>query len=237
MYMRIRMILANELCDSELANVYAYAYTHGMTSELTTAALVARILEESGWSQVRLAEECDTTQSSVSRWLDGSEPSGSTLERLKELAFSLGILESARSGQTKVALVGLIGAGAVIDTAHADDNGDEWVDLPFSLPDELIAFEVVGESMLPVYESGEIVVCLRNQVRATDDYVGKRAAVRTADGARYIKRIMRGPRKGRYDLESWNARTMENVQIAWVGEIVATIPPWSVRRLARKESK
>ncbi len=122
--------------------------------------------------------------------------------------------------------MGRVGAGAEIEVEHEQvpPEGYDLVELPFSFPDPVIAFEVAGDSMLPVYEPGEVIVCLRDQVRSIDHYLGRRVVVKTAGGRRFIKRLMRGSRKGFYNLDSWNAQTIEDVRLEWVGEIVAAVP-------------
>ena len=70
---------------------------------------------------------------------------------------------------------------------------------PFPMPEESIAFEVEGDSMWPRYDPGDVIICWRQGTDA-DEVVGWEAAVRTADGKRYLKRIRRG--RGQRDIRS-----------------------------------
>ena len=135
--------------------------------------------------------------------------------------------------------MGRVGAGALIDVEfeQAPPDGYDTVELPFSFPDPILAFEITGDSMLPAYEAGEIIICLRDQVRATDHYLGERVVVRLSTGERYLKRLARGFERGTFNLESWNARTIENVRIEWVGEIVAAVNPGAIRRIERRHQQ
>ncbi|TIP70342.1 MAG: hypothetical protein E5X53_28265 [Mesorhizobium sp.] len=63
-------------------------------------------------------------------------------------------------------------------------------------------------------------------------FFGEDAAVRTAEGRRFIKTIMRG--ESGVNLISWNAAPIENVRLEWIGEIFAALPPSAVRQVARK---
>lgn len=87
--------------------------------------------------------------------------------------------------------------------------------------------------MLPAFKDGNIIVVYREQKRALESFYGEEAAVRTADGRRFIKTIMRGA-DGTVSLLSFNAEPIENVRLEWVGEIFGTFPQSSLRRVARQ---
>lgn len=191
-----------------------------------------------GWTQEELADELEAGQSSVSRWLSGaSVPGGRALERIQELArkSKVVVTEEQRAPSNTAPLVGRVGAGALIEVEYEQPDGYDSVELPFSYPDPIVAFEVAGDSQMPVYEPGAVIVCLRDQVRATDHYLGMPVVVRISSGERYLKRLARGSGKGRYNLESWNARTIEDVRVEWVGEILATVNRTAIRRIERRE--
>lgn len=193
-----------------------------------------------GWTQEELADQLSAGQSSVSRWVNGaSVPSGLTMERIRELAVESGIIEREPVASNQAPLMGRVGAGAQIDDEYEQPppDGYDMVELPFSYPDPILAFEIEGDSMLPAYEPGEIIVCLRDQVRATDHFVGERVIVRISTGQRYLKRLTRGSLKGMYNLESWNARTIENVRVEWVGEILASVNRSAIRRIERRHQQ
>lgn len=192
------------------------------------SAILQAVMRAKGWSQEELAHELDVGQSAVSHWLRGSRtPGGVNIERIRQLGIAVHIIPAPGVPTTTSApVMGRVGAGAEIDVEHeqAPSDGYDLVELPFYFPHPVIAFEVAGDSMLPVYEPGEVIVCLRDQVRSTDSYLGQRVVVKTASGRRFIKRLMRGSKKGVFNLDSWNALTMEDVKLEWVGEIVAAVP-------------
>lgn len=207
---------------------------------MDVSAVLRAVMKAKGWSQEELAHELDVGQSAVSHWLRGSRmPGGLNLERIRQLGIGAHVIEREPLTANTAPLMGRVGAGAEIDVAfeQVPADGYDLVELPFSFPDSVIAFEVEGDSMLPAYEPGEVIVCLRDQVRATDHYLGERVVVRLATGERYLKRLTRGFRKGTYNLESWNARTIEDVRVEWVGEIIAAVNPSAVRRIERRHQR
>ncbi|WGG61838.1 XRE family transcriptional regulator [Brucella intermedia] len=142
--------------------------------------------------------------------------------------------ESSPSSGGIVSVMGYVGAGAEIepDFEQTPPDGLEEIQVPFPLPAEMIAFQIRGDSMLPVYKDGHIVIVYREQKRPLEAFYGEEAAVRTADGRRFIKTVMRGV--DGVNLFSWNAAVIENVHLEWIGEIFAVLPRSSIRHIDRK---
>jgi phage repressor protein C with HTH and peptisase S24 domain len=136
-----------------------------------------------------------------------------------------------------VPVMGYVGAGAEIypEFEQAPADGIAEVELPFSVPDDLIGLEIRGDSMLPRYDDGDVILVHREQQRPTEAFLGEEAAVRTGDGRRFLKRLMRGFEPGFYNLESWNARLIEAVHVEWVGEIYLTVRSGQIRRIERNQ--
>lgn len=134
-----------------------------------------------------------------------------------------------------VPLMGYLGAGAEVEPEfeQVPPEGLEQIELPFSLNEDLIAFRVRGDSMLPLYKDGATIVVYRDQKRPLESFYGEEAAVRTSDGRRFIKTIMRG-REDTVTLFSSNANPIENVRLEWIGEVFAVLPPKAVRKAARQ---
>lgn len=134
----------------------------------------------------------------------------------------------------EIPLMGYVGAGAEVqpDFEQVPPEGLSQVTTPFPMPDDMIAFGVRGDSMLPVFKDGAIIIVYREQQRPIEAFYGEEAAVRTSDGRRFIKTIMRGDRG--VNLHSWNASPIENVQLDWIGEIFAVIPPSALKKTVRQ---
>jgi repressor LexA len=136
-----------------------------------------------------------------------------------------------------IPLMGYIGAGAEIspDFEQVPDDGFEQVSLPFHLTGDTIAFQVRGDSMYPRFHDGDVVIVWRNQQMRAESYIGLEAAVRTADGRRFIKTIRNGT-SGLY-LESHNAPPIIGVALVWIGGVAATIPANQIRRFSATRAR
>src|SRR5581483_7566308 len=129
--------------------------------------------------------------------------------------------------------MGRVGAGAVIEPDHEQvpPEGLGEIDLPFPIEDELVAFEVFGDSMLPKYENGDVVVCYSEQRHPLSSFYGEEAAVRLKTGERYLKTIERGKTAHVVNLTSFNAKPITGVKLEWIGEICVTLPRGQIERL------
>jgi repressor LexA len=132
-----------------------------------------------------------------------------------------------------VPIMGRVGAGASIgpELEQMPPEGLGEVELPFPIAEETIAFEVVGDSMLPKYENGDIIVVYRDQRHPLTSFYGEEAAVRLKSGERYLKTIERGKTGHVVNLTSFNAKPITSVKLEWIGEICVTLPRGQIERL------
>lgn len=133
-----------------------------------------------------------------------------------------------------VAIMGTIGAGGAIDPDYEQvpEDGLSQVEVPFPLPADMIAFQVRGDSMRPVYKDGHVIIVYREQKKPLEAFFGNDAAVLTEEGRRFIKTVMDGS-GDTVTLNSWNADPLFEQRLKWIGEIFAVLPPASVRHIAR----
>jgi transcriptional regulator with XRE-family HTH domain len=202
---------------------------------MRTDQLIKAIMERRGWTQEQLAKRLGTTQSIVSRWLAGAEPRGPKRDRLRDLADESGIIvERPRSERRSVRVMGRIGAGAHIepDYEQVPPDGLYEVELPFITDEDMIGFQVTGQSQSPFYNDGDVIV-VHTEPRITLQSLmasGERAAVCTVDGKRYIKQIVPGSRRGLHTLVSPNGEPIIDVRIRWVSAVVAHVPGRQTRK-------
>ena len=137
-----------------------------------------------------------------------------------------------------VKVVGRIGAGAEIhmDVEQVGPDGLDEIEIPFPVDARSLAFQVEGESMWPRYDPGDIVIT-GEEGTDIDQIVGWEAAVRTADGRRYLKRVRKGSRPGLFNLESHNASPIEDVALEWAAEIEHVVRAGKWRKLDRAAQK
>lgn len=184
-------------------------------------------LERTGKSKSGLAAHLGLRNSAITEILAGERAI-----KADEMALIVEYLELDR-----VPVMGRIGAGGDIEPDYEQVVADELgtVRVPIALPGELIAFEVKGDSMMPRYDAGDIVVVWAEQKRATETFYGEEAAVRTRDGRRYLKTITQGRTRSVVTLTSWNAKPIENVRLEWIGEIYLVIRAGQLARIARRK--
>jgi repressor LexA len=132
--------------------------------------------------------------------------------------------------------MGRVGAGAAIEPEHEQvpPEGLGEIELPFPISEETIAFEVSGDSMLPKYENGDIIVVFKEQQHPVSSFYGEEAAVRLKTGERYLKTIERGKSATQVNLTSFNAKPINGVKLEWIGEICVTLPRGQIERLRAK---
>jgi len=193
--------------------------------------IIRGILDVRGWTQADLAKRLRTTQVTVSRWLDGTEPRGLMRDKIRELAEESGLGEAPRENHI-IPIMGRVGAGAVVEPEHEQipEGGLDRIELPYPISEQYVGFEVIGTSMMPKYDAGEILVVRREPPCRIERMLGLYAVVRTEDGRRLVKRIARGSKTNHFNLESANAETIANVRLAWASPVEMVIPNVGLRR-------
>ncbi len=137
----------------------------------------------------------------------------------------VGLMDQSGNRRYSTRYVPLIGFAQAGDRGFFDDGGFPagagWDEVAFpEIGDEnAYALEISGDSMLPVYRDGDIVVVAPNaSVRR-----GDRVVVKTTDGEVMAKVLARQSAR-RIELQSLNPeydnRTFELGQVAWIARIL-----------------
>ena len=188
--------------------------------------LIEHGLEKPGKTKGGLATAMGVRPGAVSEIL-----SGIRLIKASEIPLIIEYLEL-----NSVPIMGRVGAGAAIEPEHerVPPEGLGEIELPFPIAEETIAFEVSGDSMLPKYENGDIIVVYREQRHPISSFYGEEAAVRLKTGECYLKTIERGKSASVVNLTSFNAKPIAGVKLEWIGEICVTLPRGQIERLRAK---
>lgn len=195
-------------------------------------------MEAAGVGGSELARLIGTSRQNVSRWASGDREllppvAEQIAPHLKTTSAALLLLRSTE--RFSVPLGGRIVSGGVIDvsTEQGEPGLEYEVELSIQVPDATVAYQVVGESMMPVYRPDTVVIC-RAHTPEIDRYLGRELAVGTIEHGRMLKTVHAGSRPGRYDLESFNAKLMRDVELVWVARICAIIPADEWRILEKR---
>ena len=183
-------------------------------------------------TQQRFGALLQVSQPTVARWEAGRDaPADVHIERMAQLAgvsvgeFRYGPIELPDAKMVPV--VGHVGAGDEIYPFddHALGAGLEEVDCPATLLNrEIVAVRVRGDSMLPL-QDGWLLYFERNQPGVPERCLNELCVVKIAeDGPTLVKNLRRGYRKGRFNLESWNASTREDVLLDWAARVLMIEP-------------
>lgn len=184
-----------------------------------------------------LAERTGLSPGYVQRLESGKRNLG--FEHLEKFATALEVTErelipdeTDRSAVVRV--VGKIGAGQEIlpEAEQVPPEGLKEIEVPFPVPDTTLAFEVDGDSMWPRYDPGDVILCWREGTNF-NEVIGWEAAVRTSNGRRYLKRIVRGSKAKLFNLESFNAPVIRDVKLEWISKVQLVVRAGEWKQLGR----
>lgn len=196
-------------------------------------AAIEAAMKEKGFSRRSLSSAANLSESAVRDLLTRTDNPGiGTLRRVAE-ALEMPI-DQLTGAALVVPVLGNIGAGGqVIFVSDPDreisNSGDyDAVPRPPMVTGRLMALRVVGASMLPKYEDGDIIYVRRDHDGILPSYLGRYCAIRAADDGTYLKILSPGSQAGRYTLRSLNAPDMENVEVVWASPVLFVMPKQAV---------
>lgn len=113
---------------------------------------------------------------------------------------------------------GYVGAGAEFIPFPANDADPGLGDAPLTVEPNSEAVIVRGDSMYPRYFDGEYLYYI-NELRDPRDFLGQECVVKLADGRMFVKILRRGSTPKLFNLESWNAPTIEDQKVEWAAPV------------------
>ncbi|MFC0160866.1 helix-turn-helix transcriptional regulator [Mameliella alba] len=135
-----------------------------------------------------------------------------------------------------ITVAGKVGAGAQVPVFDAYEKGDgPQVAAPPGLPiSGIVAVEVEGDSMEPVYSAGDLLFYSRNSHEGVPvEVIGHRCVVEDTEGMGWVKQVKAGDEPGLFHLISLNpgANTMWNVKLKWAARVRLHWPADLVRKV------
>lgn len=196
--------------------------------EKIQAALREQDWSENGKSKDDLARILGVSKQSIQRLIWGAEADAGmerkqtrTIDQneIRPLCRFFGIPYEMG---TEVPIRGVVGAGAhLLPNSDIGDCGT--VDLPFTDGQPLMALRVSGESMFPVYREGDYLICGTNLMtdgRGIDGIIGRECVVHTTDDLIAVKVPLDNAETGRWNLMSYNAPMIFDVDLQGVYEVL-----------------
>ncbi|WP_320179636.1 helix-turn-helix domain-containing protein [Roseovarius pacificus] len=140
-----------------------------------------------------------------------------------ELADIFAAAENSAEVQV-VAIAGKVGAGARVPVFDAYEKGDgPQVSCPPGLtPNNVVAVEIEGDSMEPVYSAGDLLFYTRETHEGVPlEAIGKRCVCEDESGHGWVKVVREGREKLTFDLHSFNdsSAPMYGVKLRWAAPV------------------
>lgn len=201
-------------------------------------------MEAKGWKAAPLATAAGLGISAVRDLFraKAASPKVSTAEALaRTLNMTIDqVIDAGRgampSGAAPVAVAGRVGAGAKVPLVDTFEKGDGLYHIarPPQLPAHgVVAVEVEGDSMAPMYQPGHVLFFSRQAPDAVlDEDVGLPCVIEDADGMAWVKMLKRGSAPGLWHLISLNpdAESVWDVPVKWAARVRLALPAELVER-------
>ncbi|WP_083097244.1 XRE family transcriptional regulator [Pseudophaeobacter leonis] len=187
----------------------------------------------------RLVQERDTNPRAVAL-AAGMSPTGvrdiitrktknPTFANLLKISEVLGVDVTEIVGGTihqrpSISIAGKVGAGEQVPVFDSyEKGGGPQVECPAGLtPHGIVAVEIAGDSMEPVYSAGDLLFYTRaTHEGVPNDVVGHRCVCECEEGLGWVKQIKPGDEPGFFHLISLNpgATTMWNKRLKWAARV------------------
>ncbi|MDW3119387.1 MAG: S24 family peptidase [Roseovarius pacificus] len=189
-----------------------------------------KIMQERGLKDSTLSLAAGLSESYI-RDLKRGKASSPTLARAEKIAqeLNLDVVDILTAAEDEIAtstvtIAGKVGAGAQVPVFDAyEKGGGPQVEVPPGLPSAgIVAVEIEGDSMEPVYSAGDILFYTRDTHEGVPvEAIGKRCVCEDLDGHGWVKIIREGREECAFDLHSFNDASppMYGVQLKWAAPV------------------
>ena len=197
----------------------------------TVRMRIRELRKRVGLKQVELAEAADLSPPYMSALETGNVRKSPSIETLSRIAKVLDVRIGDLFDDAKpVAVAGKVGAGARVPLIDAFEKGGGLyhVVCPSELrfQKNIVAVQVEGDSMLPVYQDGDILFYSRHTFSVPSESLGKICVCQDTNGDAWVKYVKTGTLPDKYHLISLNplAHSMFDVELEWAAQVLLHWP-------------
>ena len=192
--------------------------------------------ERAGLTQDDLAKLAGTSQPQVRRLESGEREL--TVPWARRLAPHLGVTaadivfpDTAKRAMT-LNIVGRVGASTDGHVVQESDHGPfGQIQAPIGARGTEAVVEVDGHSMGIYAPDGSLILYEKREDPPQDNMLGEVCVVGLPDGRVLVKRLLRGSRRGLFDLESVVGETMRDQRVNWAAVVLVVVHPKQAKRL------
>lgn len=161
-------------------------------------------------------------------------------------ALNMTVLQILEAGggpsRPTVAIAGKVGAGARVPVFDAYEKGDgPQVELPPQIksPHGIVAVEIEGDSMEPIYREGDILFYRREALGVPTEAIGHICVCECEDGLGWVKQVKLGTEPGLFHLIAVNpaADTQHDMRLKWAAPVRFHLPAQDTRKVGTASGK
>ncbi len=152
-----------------------------------------------------------------------------TVENLAKLAEACGLplaaFVSSEFSDTKVRVVGFVGAGAQTHLYAEGQGPFDWAPAPPDAKPNTVAVRVRGTSMAGLIDDGSLLYYDMRSDPPTIDMNGSLCIIGLSDGRVVVKKLYKGGKRGRWNLISTNDAPMMDQAVEWAAKVTSVRMP------------
>ncbi|MBD3785657.1 MAG: helix-turn-helix domain-containing protein [Sphingomonadales bacterium] len=201
-------------------------------------------MDQDGWKMRPLSEAAGLGESAVKDiFRKALSPKISTcyaiaqaMGRSLDEIIELGNGNLDNTSRAAISVAGRVGAGAEIELIDAWPKGEGLyhVACPPGLPPHgIVAVEVAGDSMAPIYEPGSVLFYARQAMGVPTEALGRICIAADTENRVWLKQVKPGTAPGLFHLISINPAglNMHDARLSWAAPVKLHLPPDLVRRI------
>lgn len=170
----------------------------------------------------KFAELTDLSVGYLSKLEAGKQPLNARI--MPKIAGALGVRPSelidSATAWLEIDIAGIISDNHEIKPVSANGTSNQRLTakVPAALGESQAAL-VVGNSLFPRYDDGDVIIYLLQEYDSDEDLIGKECVVTLKDGRTFIKTVIRGSDNNHYHLTSFGAPPVYDAQITHISPI------------------